>query len=69
MNTLWNAQIVFRAGTSIFTQVKKQDLGTIGERMVSGGFLVCEDNRWPGQTRQLVINLLDVSCVIIKEAA
>lgn len=38
---------------------------TIGQRMTSGGFIVCVDNRW-GKPRQLIVNLADASSVMLE---
>ena len=41
---------------------------SIGQRLTSGGFIVCEDTFWD-KHRQLIINLADVSAVVIEAKA
>jgi hypothetical protein len=38
---------------------------TIGQRMTSGGFIVCADSRW-GKPRQLIVNLADARSVMLE---
>lgn len=58
-----NARISFRDGDSYLTQIdENQAPETLAQRMCSGGFLICADNRW-GRDRVLVINLGDVKCI------
>ena len=63
-----NAQINFRAGGFYLTQINKEHSpSTLAQRMCGGGFVVCEDERW-GRKRTIVVNLADVSSIVLTEA-
>lgn len=39
---------------------------SIGQRMVAGGFITCQDGFW-GKPRELVVNLADAKTVILEK--
>ena len=39
---------------------------TIAQRMCGDGFIICKDNRW-GKPRTIIINLSDVSHIVVEE--
>ena len=60
------ATFFFRNGGIIVTQIDDQHDGeNIGQRLCSGGFIAGRDSFW-GEDREVVINLKDVRCIIVR---
>lgn len=51
----------------IITEITDSETAlNIGQRLQQGGFMIGRDSIWRGGAREVVINLEDVSCVIIE---
>lgn len=60
------AQINFRDGGFYLTAISdEQTPETLAQRMTGGGFVICEDSRWGGRHRVIVVNLADVSSIVL----
>ncbi len=59
-----------RSGGVFITEIYREGdtISSLGKRMVAGGFAIFEDKLW-GKSRQLAINLADVSVIEIIEDA
>lgn len=64
-----NITFFFRNGGIIVSQIENDNhtAQNIGQRMSAGGFISATDSFW-GKTREVVINLADVSVVILTSA-
>lgn len=64
-----NITFFFRNGGIIISQIKNDSYtpANIGQRMSAGGFISASDSFW-GKPREVVINLADVSAVILSDA-
>ena len=61
------AKISFRNGGFYLTEIDEQHTPeTLAQRMVGGGFVVCEDSRW-GKHRVIVVNLSDVKAIVLED--
>lgn len=62
-----NAQINFRGGGFYLTEISEEHTPeSLAARMVGGGFLICEDDRW-GKHRELIVNLSDVKSIVLTD--
>lgn len=62
-----NAKVSFRNGGFYLTQIDDiHTPETLAQRMCGGGFVICRDDRWRKE-RTIVVNLADVSCIVLTE--
>ncbi len=59
---------LFRNGNIIISQIENDShtAQNIGQRMTANGFIAARDSLW-GKSREVIINLSDVSVVILEE--